>query len=1834
MLLLLALNVAQADTFLYDTVGALVSTFGEDGKSVGFQLDAAQNVSASSTSQPVTAVPGWQVLLTVPVVPQTTPDSTGISATADLSALGGSPSAVMNDSGVGGDAVAGDGIYSVTANIGPGTVLGPYLVEVTFTDDQDRTWTDIIAVNVQAQSAPSDSNDIPTLPEWGMILLAALLVLLAVRNLPSRGASGMLAIGLLAMNARAQEYPIWENAPMDFSVLPIQAVGGEAPAPLPPAEEPQIEAMAAALSVPQEMDAEVTALAAALGDGQVVDGEDAQAKAVRIFNWVRNNIDYEHYHGLRKGSALTLLEGSGNDFDQSVLLADLLVAAGYPASNVKLRLRGMGVEYSHLVNWMGLASEPFPGKNFLQVYGQEQPFGAGVTDLVAKQLAFSTSFVSKRGSASVAIWNPPENPIAAGPDGKAVPFFDRMFVQLTMGGVVYDLDPSYKAYEKITAVADLMAAAGYSRSNLLSTAEGTSSTSSYAVGLSQTNVTTYLNNLTTTLLGQLGTTYLDLSVSQLLNGRRIIKHDISSLSEAFPLSKGYYYGTNLIFNSSADQALDAYKTKVRFQYSATDGIDYTIPTADLKGRKITLTFSGNTAELRLDDGDPVDTGTVPGTSLNLTITVTHPGALNSLISTTGKTETKTYQKSNAYAYALIYGFSASNRLLQKRQAQLKSYLDSGLADDSREVRTEILNVMGLTWLYQTELATRLLAAKNRVIPIHHHRFGRMGQEAGYYVDVGLQYSGIWVDDGESSTGRFDNVFHLGSLYASAMEHGIIEQMQPGSSAVSTVNILRTANTSGQRLYQARADNWSSIQSSLPTYSSQFSSFESLLSGGAKLFLPQTANVTQGNWTGSGWVIRSSSQAGMIINGGYSEGYSGGYSTSTGMVASAPLQVSVSYSPSSLYVSNSIPLSNFTLPSSTTQYYASDPVDMATGAFVYASEDMTTGLEETPRGLSFVRNYSSNLATRDEQNLGHGWTHNFHIRVETRTADAETLGLGAAQAAAPFLASMVAAMDLYRADATPREWGVAVLAVGWLVDAMKDNAVSVRMGKEIFQFIKQPDGTYTPPPGSTMRLWKVPVNFEATEYQYRLQQRLGNTINFNTAGKASSIADMDGKTMSFNYNTNGTLNYVQDAYGRRYTFGYNGTHITSISDNTSPARSISFGYDTTNWNLTSATDPEGKVSYFDYAVPGDPGNTTADQHRIVRLRNHDNETITQNVWDSLGRVERQFLHGDTNKTFRLYYTGRDNYEVNPQGGITHYYYDERGRASGTRDSDGNVTAIGYDGQDRMVSRTTGANETTVYHYDNANNLTQIDHPRGGGSTSFYYDSLHRIQYIKDPNSVWSYNIYYPTGTHADKDRPQTVYQAVGTSDQVRTDYTYHQSGAAIGRIQTITEVEDNLVISKTYDSYGQPDITTLPGGFTINENYSARGDLDSVVDPNAKTTSYSYNLRRQVIGEIVDTAGVAATSNSTFDNQARVATVTPPADNGGQRPQESRTYNPTDKVRLQKLNGVTLADTAYDSRDWLETVKDAANRTTILVRKANGVLSEAQRPGSRTTKFSYDGDNRVTGSSNPGSNSGIRNEGYFYTTTPGGLPRTVKTEADGRTVTSDFDAKGQLRFLKDRKGATFEFRYDGLGRRTHVITPQGQATITSYKKNGRVASVSEPSGDTATFNYNATTGRLASVVYSGTGGGTVNYTSYDANGNLLTLNENGSNGISRTYDGLNRVTSYTFGGQTIGYRYYPSGKLAKLIYPGGSENGVGHVEYTYNADGRLYQVIDKLDSTSSHARRPTPGARTGGWNPFCAQMGALERLAMIRRAGRKQSLRVPGWSGQSATGPVMISAPWT
>jgi hypothetical protein len=62
---------------------------------------------------------------------------------------------------------------------------------------------------------------------------------------------------------------------------------------------------------------------------------------------------------------------------------------------------------------------------------------------------------------------------------------------------------------------------------------------------------------------------------------------------------------------------------------------------------------------------------------------------------------------------------------------------------------------------------------------------------------------------------------------------------------------------------------------------------------------------------------------------------------------------------------------------TPSFYGADPVDMATGAFVYDKADLQLG-QPAPRGLLFARNYNLNRRFDDSKGLGFGWTHNLWI----------------------------------------------------------------------------------------------------------------------------------------------------------------------------------------------------------------------------------------------------------------------------------------------------------------------------------------------------------------------------------------------------------------------------------------------------------------------------------------------------------------------------------------------------------------------------------------------------------------------------------------------------------------------------------------------------------------------------------------------------------------------------------------------------------------------------------------------------------------------------------------
>lgn len=56
---------------------------------------------------------------------------------------------------------------------------------------------------------------------------------------------------------------------------------------------------------------------------------------LNIYNYIKNNIDYEYYYGSRKGAAGTFESKGGNDVDQAGLLIAMLRYKGYPSMYVE-----------------------------------------------------------------------------------------------------------------------------------------------------------------------------------------------------------------------------------------------------------------------------------------------------------------------------------------------------------------------------------------------------------------------------------------------------------------------------------------------------------------------------------------------------------------------------------------------------------------------------------------------------------------------------------------------------------------------------------------------------------------------------------------------------------------------------------------------------------------------------------------------------------------------------------------------------------------------------------------------------------------------------------------------------------------------------------------------------------------------------------------------------------------------------------------------------------------------------------------------------------------------------------------------------------------------------------------------------------------------------------------------------------------------------------------------------------------------------------------------------------------------------------------------------------
>ena len=1244
---------------------------------------------------------------------------------------------------------------------------------------------------------------------------------------------------------------------------------------------------------------EISNLADSLGDDPA-----------RIYEFVLNTIDYEHYYGSKRGARLTLLEGTGNDLDQASLLVSLLRAAGYSAGyasqwDILYYEIPTVPTYPTAVTWLGLDGDALPGVTLTPA---EQNFCTTYvwTELQYKQVVWLRDVCKVRGF-----------DVASFSDLKGAVLIRRIVAVVDINGTTYKLDPSAKPYSTPDRI-DVLGMTGFNLNSFL-TAVGGTETSNYVTGLSETAIQTKLGEYTQTLICEIkNSDRSGESMDALLGIGDLVQKSIESISSdqryLLPSLNAGAYLTEY-FSEVPDSEMSTLELQIN------QSAIYSLPMPELAGQRLSVTNDGSTVRVWLEDTQ-LFTRTVSANTYELTMRATHPhyrsatqddvnaglaGAVGDPIAFDDGEITNVYKRNDDFSYALIYAFSPSQRFFYYRNEVLDDILQevreydsslfgedgaldlSQLNDGSlkRRVVTEVLNVMGLNWLYQTNRTNGMCASltDTNVIPVH--RFGRMAQEEGYFVDVGLQrVSNV------PRNGMLDhNIEYLftGSYLRSALEHGIIDQYEfEDNSAVSTIQILHLANSSSDtnknRIYYANSANWSSVSGELNGYSAtDLQSFADLLAAGEVLILPRSKDNgdSDWDWSGSGYIrfgiSTFTTTIGMMLTGDFET--SGGWNTRNSLVSTAPVYRSNIASPAYSNYSGISSISLAKTPSWTKpSYYSWDPVDMATGSFVFDHDDLSLGSEGS-LGLSFARHYSSSRRNINTSNLGFGWTHSYDIRATERTAPEAGLGETTIYDSATMLAAIAVITELVGNPEDLKETVSGALLAKCAIDDLLNNAVSVRFGKNTVQFVRQADGSFVTPAGSTMELTE-------TTNEWVVQERFGPAWTFDRTndGRLTEVEDQFSQTQTFSYNTEGKLETVTDAYGRTLTLSYQDDLLSTVTDST--GRSVSFQYDTDK-RLTHATGPESDTAQFFYD----------DENCITELRDPEGRIIVQNHYDSESRVEQQVSEGNTLKTWVLAFSGFQNVETDPLGADKVYEYDQSGRALATVDAEGNRTSMSYDGLDRVVRQVSPGGLETRSLYDPNNNLVvQSVAPVGviaGFSTSDYqnisvqyysgvphegmvtlyaYDSLNRVlgQQVKDlsgatPDRVTTY--------HYNSGNTTNLPDSATDAEENQTLFTYY----ADGLLNTQTEVSStgNRTTTYTYDSRGMPATISYPDDTSESFVYNERGDMTSHTDRRNHTTTYQYNNRRQVTHTTTPDTG---TTINAYDDNGRLLSVTDPEEN--------------------------------------------------------------------------------------------------------------------------------------------------------------------------------------------------------------------------------------------------------------------------------------------------------------------------------------------------------------------
>lgn len=737
---------------------------------------------------------------------------------------------------------------------------------------------------------------------------------------------------------------------------------------------------------------------------------------------------------------------------------------------------------------------------------------------------------------------------------------------------------------------------------------------------------------------------------------------------------------------------------------------------------------------------------------------------------------------------------------------------------------------------------------------------------------------------------------------------------------------------------------------------------------------------------------------------------------------------------------------------------------------------------------------------------------------------------------------------------------------------------------------------------------------------------GATYVFGVNQPLQAIRDRYGNTTRLTRTSggqSGDITRITSPNGRWIEFSYDaGSRITEARDNT--ARTVGYEYDGSG-RLIRVTDPAGGVTEYTYDA----------NHRMLSVKNPRGYMEVVNEYDANGRVIRQ-THADGG-VFQFAYTLDGNGKViqtdvtDPRGNVRRMTFNASGYLLSETHAVGQPEqqAISYEratGSNLLTAVTDNLGRRTEYAYDEMGSVTSVTRLAGSAEQQIenytYEPRYHRTASHTDPlghTTAFSYD---------SRGNLTAITDPTGRSHALTFSYT--------GQLLTIADPLGNTT-QLAYD-HGDLSAITDPLGRTVNRFTDGAGRLLSLTDPLGRRTIYAYDPLDRVT-RITDALGgeiaLAYDQNGNltsvtdprggltqyvYDSRDRLATRIDPL-----AQQESYAYDGNDNLTEHTDRKGQLTRYDYDALDRPNLVTYYDGSTIAYTYDAGDRLTQAADSASGTITRTYDGLDQLLSETTP--------QGQVSYTYDAASRRETMTVAGQPTVSYGYDAANRPNTIT-QASAMVSFGYDTAGRRASLTLSNGITVEYGYDAASQLTSITYRNGSTVlgdlNYTYNEVGQRAAmggsfartdlpAAVASATynianqltqwGGASL---TYDGNGNLIqdggkiyTWNArdqlvalNGGVSASFGYDAFRRRSTKTINGTTTGFLYDGLNPVQELAGGAPTANlltGLGIDEFYTRTDaaGRHTLLTDALGSTIALADDASLLATQYTYQPFGA-----------------------------------------